>query len=340
MDGDEPTRIRPIRWHRDTLVVIDQTRLPREYVELALREVADVADAINRLSVRGAPLIGITAAYGIALAAQHNPAAAAVRPAIERLRATRPTARDLFAALDRMESVLEQSPADPARVLLDEALAIHAADLTAGRLIAAQAASVFTKPGWVMTICNTGALATGGEGTALGLIAAGYRLGLVRGVYVLETRPLLQGARLTAWELKQQAIPFKLLVDSAAGSLIANGQVTAIATGADRIARNGDTANKVGTRMLAELAARYQVPFHIVAPRSTFATATPDGVSIPIEQRAGREVTELTGRGVAPAGTTVYNPAFDVTDVRLIDSYVTDCGVFTPQQLEDSRIWN
>jgi len=299
-----------------------------------------VADAINRLSVRGAPLIGITAAYGIALAAQHNPAAAAVRPAIERLRATRPTARDLFAALDRMESVLEQSPADPARVLLDEALAIHAADLTAGRLIAAQAASVFTKPGWVMTICNTGALATGGEGTALGLIAAGFRLGLVRGVYVLETRPLLQGARLTAWELNQLNIPFTLLPDSAAASLITGGQVAAIATGADRIAKNGDTANKVGTRMLAELATRHAVPFHIVAPRSTFDGSTPNGAAIPIEQRDQAEVTALAGQAVAPAGTTVYNPAFDVTDAGLIDSYVTDNGVFTPQQLEDSRLWN
>ncbi|MBN2081533.1 S-methyl-5-thioribose-1-phosphate isomerase [bacterium] len=332
--------IRPVRWHRNTLVVIDQTRLPQEYVERTLRSVEDVAEAINRLRVRGAPLIGITAAYGVALAASLAPEPTAIRAAIDQLRATRPTARDLFAALDRMERAATHNPADPARVLLDEALAIHAADLTAGRLIATQAAQVFTTPGWTMTICNTGALATGGEGTALGLIAAGYRLGLVSGVYVLETRPILQGARLTAWELQQLDIPFQLLPDSAAASLIATGRVAAIATGADRIARNGDTANKVGTRMLAELADRHQVPFHIVAPRTTFDAATPSGAAIPIEQRAGVEVMVFNGQPVAPDGTTVYNPAFDVTDAGLIGSYVTDAGVFAPNELEDSRIWN
>jgi len=332
--------VQPVRWTEGGIVVIDQRGLPLEYRELLLCSLEDVARAIEQMAVRGAPLIGVIAAYGVALAIRTEPSPQAALRAIKRLRRTRPTARDLFAALARMEDVVAQDPARLPQAMLAEAQAIHAADLDASSAIGTQADAVFADPGWVLTICNTGALATGGGGTALRLIYEGYWLGLVEGVYVCETRPQLQGARLTGWELERLGVPFKLLPDSAAAGLLAQGRISAVAVGADRIARNGDTANKVGTRMLAVLAKASGVPFHVVAPHSTFDGECATGADIPIEERGSDELRLLGETRLVPDGYAVYNPAFDITDAWLIASFVTDVGAIEPGKLEGSAIWN
>jgi methylthioribose-1-phosphate isomerase len=332
--------VQPVRWTDRGIVVIDQRSLPLEYRELLLCSLVDVARAIEQMAVRGAPLIGVIAAYGVALTVRFEPSPEAALRAIKRLRCTRPTARDLFAALARIEGVVAQDPADLPQALLAEAQAIHAADLDASSAIGKQADTVFADPGWVLTICNTGALATGGGGTALRLAYEGYWLGLVEGVYVCETRPQLQGSRLTGWELERLGVPFKLLPDSAAAGLLAQGHVVAVAVGADRIARNCDTANKIGTRMLAVLAQESGVPFHVVAPRSTFDGECATGADIPIEERGGDELRLWGETRLVPDGYAVYNPAFDITDAGLITSFVTDAGVIKPDELKGSAIWN
>lgn len=332
--------VQPVRWTGSGIVAIDQRSLPLEYRELTLSSLQDVAQAIEQMAVRGAPLIGIIAAYGVALATRTEPSPMAALRAIKRLRRTRPTARDLFAALARMEDVVAQDPADLPQALLAEAHAIHTADLDASSAIGTQADAVFADPGWVLTICNTGALATGGGGTALRLIYEGYWLGLVEGVYVCETRPQLQGARLTGWELERLGVPFKLLPDSAAAGLLTAGDVGAVVVGADRIARNGDTANKVGTRMLAVLARASGVPLYIVAPRSTFDGKCLTGADIHIEERGGDELRLLGETRLVPDGYAVYNPAFDITNAELIASFVTDVGVIEPEKLKGSAVWN
>jgi methylthioribose-1-phosphate isomerase len=335
-------------WKRGRLYAIDQRRLPARLVTLELARMKQVARAIETLAVRGAPLTGITAAYGVALAAlqaerQGKRGAQAAAKAIARLAATRPTARDLFSALERLERIA-RAPGAAAHGLhlrlLAEARAIHAGDLAASRDIASHAEAVFERPGWVLTLCNTGALATGGGGTALALICRGYQLGLVHGVYVCETRPLLQGARLTAWELSRMRVPFKLLCDSAAAALLRTGTVTAVVTGADRIARNGDMANKAGTRMLSILAQHAGVPLYVAAPHTTFDAATPSGEAIPIERRPGREVLRLGRQRIAPPGCPVYNPSFDVTEAGLIARFVTGRGVYSPGELEGGNVWS
>ncbi len=302
----------PLRWRDGTLLLLDQTLLPDQEVWLDCRTPEQVADAIRRLAVRGAPAIGVAAAYGLALA----------------------TAVNLRWAIERGRRIFERSaPAGPAAVaaaLLAWAHQLAAEDVLINRRIGEHGAALFTPGARVLTHCNTGALATAGYGTALGIIQSVWRLGSLSMVWVDETRPLLQGARLTAWELRRLGIPFRLVTDSSAGTLMAQGLVDRIVVGADRIAANGDTANKIGTYTLAVLAARHRVPFYVAAPLSTIDRATPDGTAIPIEQRRADEVTEVFGTRIAPLDTEAVNFAFDVTPHDLITAIVTEVGVLTP----------
>lgn len=299
----EPEQI--VRLEEGTVVLLDQRRLPGEEVELHCRSAADVAEAIRTLAVRGAPAIGVAAAYGYALAAERGEDLAEAEAV---LRASRPTAVNLGWALDRMRD-------DPTA---ERAREIHAEEADCDRRMAEHALTLFAEGTRALTHCNTGALATAGYGTALGAIRLGWERGLVEHVWVDETRPLLQGARLTAWELQRLGVPFAVVADSAAAGLMAAGEVDAVLTGADRIARNGDTANKVGTYGLAVLADRHRIPFVVVAPTSTIDPGTPTGAGIPIEERPPDEVT---------ARFPARNPAFDVTPAELISAVVTEVGV-------------
>jgi methylthioribose-1-phosphate isomerase len=302
----EPERI--VRLEEGAVVVLDQRRLPAEEVELRCRDSVEVAEAIRTLAVRGAPAIGIAAAYAVALAAVTGEDLAA---ACATLAAARPTAVNLRWAIDRMRD-------DPTP---ERARALHREEVERCRCMGDHAASLF-RPGWrILTHCNAGGLATGGYGTAVGAIRAGWERGLVEKVWVDETRPLLQGARLTAWELEQLGIQHVVIADAAAGSLMAAGEVDCVVVGADRIAANGDTANKIGTYPLAVLAHHHEIPLVVVAPTSTLDAATASGREIPIEERDGAEVTERF-----PA----RNPAFDVTPAALIAAIVTERGVHRP----------
>ena len=304
--GLDPERI--IRLEADRVVLLDQRRLPDEELELECRTAADVAEAIRTLAVRGAPAIGVAAAYGYALAvAQGEDREEADRV----LRGSRPTAVNLAWALDRMHG-------DPTA---DNARRIHAEEVERCRTMAVYAASLLAPATRVLTHCNTGGLATGGYGTALGAVRAGWERGLVEHVWVGETRPLLQGARLTAWELDRLGIPFSVIADGAAGSLMAAGEVGAVLTGADRIAANGDTANKIGTYGLAVLARHHRVPFYVVAPTSSIDPDAAAGTVIPIEERSSDELT---------ARFPAFNPAFDVTPAGLVSAIVTETGVHRP----------
>jgi methylthioribose-1-phosphate isomerase len=347
---DEP--FSPLRWRDDgVLQLLDQTRLPAEEVWLDCRRPDEVADAIRRLAVRGAPAIGVAAAYGLVLGIAEAPAdegAAALRRRFERvaglLRATRPTAVNLAWALERGAEVFAAAmsslgegggesaarPRDAVRqALLAWALRVHADDVATNRKIGAHGATLFAAGDRVLTHCNAGALATGGYGTAVGVIESSWRSGKVGMVWVDETRPLLQGARLTAWELQKLGVPFKLVTDSSAGALLSRGMVDRIVVGADRIAANGDTANKIGTYPLAVLAHRHGVPFYVAAPTSTLDPETATGADIPIEERRPDEVTEVFGTRVAPDGIEALNFAFDVTPAELIAAIVTEVGVLT-----------
>ena len=329
----------PIAWRDGRLALLDQTRLPLEERWLELDRVAEVADAIRRLAVRGAPAIGVAAAFGLALAMldSEDPEPDPRRrfeSAYELLLATRPTAVNLRWALEQGRAVLATRPAwqraELGAALLERAEEIRRADLATCRAIGAHGAELLGPGARVLTHCNAGGLATAGYGTALGVIRAAFERGRIGMVYSDETRPLLQGARLTAWELNQLEIPFRLLPDVAAGSLIARGEVDAAVVGADRIAANGDTANKIGTYTVAVLCARHGVPFYVAAPRSTIDPRTPDGDGIPIEERSEEEVTSVFGTRVAPIGTRARNPAFDVTPAELIAAIVTEVGVLRP----------
>jgi methylthioribose-1-phosphate isomerase len=312
--------VQPIEWRGGVLRMLDQTLLPSEERSIETSDWRDVASAIERLAVRGAPLIGVTAAYALALAARRGDDVVA---AADRLAATRPTAVNLRWALDR---VLAAAGSDAARAEA-EALRIHeeqiASDAASGELGAA-----LIEPGvTVLTHCNTGSLATGGIGTALGVVKTAHWQGKRISVLVDETRPLLQGARLTAWELAREGIPHELIVDSAAAGLIARGRVQAVAVGADRIAADGDAANKVGTYGLALAAQAHGVPFYVVAPLSTIDARTVHGGDIVIEERDAGEITSFASVRTAPDATTAHNPAFDVTPARLITAIVTERGV-------------
>jgi methylthioribose-1-phosphate isomerase len=306
----------PLRWESGALLVLDQRALPGAERWIRCESVAQVADCIRTLAVRGAPAIGIAAAYGMALAAAHNEDLAA---AASTLRATRPTAVNLGWALDR-------ALAADAGNLLELARRIHADQDEADRRLARLGAERFQPGDRALTHCNAGALATGGYGTAGGVLRAAWDAGRLAQVWVDETRPLLQGARLTAWELERAGIPHRVVTDSAAGSLLAAGAVDRIVVGADRIAANGDVANKIGTYPLAVLAARHGVPFYVAAPVSTIDPATPTGAAVPIEERDPAEV--------APGA---FNPAFDVTPAELVDAIFTDAGVLEPPYDEAIR---
>lgn len=308
----EPERI--IRLEGDAVVLLDQRRLPDEEAELVCRSTPELVEAIRTLAVRGAPSIGIAAAYGYAAAAARGED---LEEAAEALAASRPTAVNLAWALEEMR----QWDGDPA----ERARRIHEEEVQRCRAMSAHAAGLLSPGTRALTHCNAGGLATGGYGTAVGALRAAWEQGLLEHVLVDETRPLLQGARLTAWELEEAGIPHTVIADSAAGLMMARGEVDAIFTGADRIAANGDTANKIGTYTLAVLASHHGIPLYVVAPSSTVDLATHGGGEIPIEERSGEEVT---------ARFAARNPAFDVTPAELIAAIVTEHGVHRAPYLE------
>ena len=303
--------IEPIRWKGDRLELLDQRMLPDKTTYVTCRTAAQVADAIRDMVVRGAPAIGCAAAFGVVLGSSSS-------EAFQALATSRPTAVNLFWALERMKRAK-----DPEK----EALAILEEDLAANRAIGRFGAELLRTGARVMTYCNAGALATSGHGTALGVIRSAMEGKKNISVIACETRPYLQGARLTAWECVQEGIPCTLVTDNMAGHLMARGEVDAVIVGADRIAANGDTANKIGTYMVAVLARRHNLPFYVAAPVSTFDPAIADGSAIVIEERPAQEVTGYRGVRWAPAGVKVRNPAFDVTPADLITAMVCEKGV-------------
>jgi methylthioribose-1-phosphate isomerase len=335
-----PSAIAPVRWEDGRLLLLDQTRLPGAAVERACATWEEVADAIRTLVVRGAPAIGVAAAFGIALAARQSQARSFdglvedLEAAIKGLAATRPTAVNLFWALDRMRQVALASRPLALDVVRDrlvaEAETIREEDVRANRAMGDHGAGLVPPGARILTHCNAGALATAGYGTALGVIRSAHAQGKVALVWVDETRPVMQGSRLTAWECVRDGIPHRLIADVAAASVMARGEVDLVVTGADRIAANGDTANKIGTYALAVLAHHHRVPFYVAAPFSTIDRALPAGDRIPIEERAAAEVRALAGIPTAPADSPVYNPAFDVTPAALIAAIITERGVFRP----------
>ena len=338
--------IEPIRWSDGTLLLLDQTRLPLEQVTVEIDRYQDAVDAISQMRVRGAPAIGVTAAYAMALAAGQISVNAGsidkdeflsqLRQAAEKIASARPTAVNLGWAvqkqLDLAESV--ESAGQIGARLLQEAQRIHLEDVAINRKMGGHGRELMPDGGAVLTHCNTGALATAGFGTALGVIRAGWEAGKRFQVYNTETRPWLQGARLTSWEFQQLGIPSTLLVDSAAGMLLSQGKISCVITGADRIAANGDTANKVGTYMLAVLAKENGVPFYVAAPTSTIDIALSSGDEIKIEERPPHEVSQFQGKPTAPPGVEAINPAFDVTPNRYISGIVTEGGIARPPYLE------
>lgn len=325
--------IRAVEWTGEgALKLLDQRALPDREAYVVCRTAEEVARAIETMAVRGAPAIGIAAAYGVVLAARSGRGAGL--EALDRLARTRPTAVNLFAALNRMRAVLEAESSRGgealAAALLDEAVRIHEADIEANRRMGAYGAELLPQNAVVLTHCNAGAIATGGHGTALGVLRSAREAGKTVRVYADETRPLLQGARLTAWELARDGFDVTLIADGMAGALMRTGRVDAVIVGADRIAANGDTANKIGTYGLAVLAAAHGVPFYVAAPWSTFDLALPDGSGIPIEERSEEEMRALSNGARVPDAVRVWNPAFDVTPARYIAAIVTERGVSRP----------
>ena len=329
-------RFTTIAWRDGGVVFLDQTLLPGTAREVMTSDPSVVAEAIRSLRIRGAPAIGVAAAYGVALAARAASESpdprASVSAAVGMFRSTRPTAVNLFHAMDRMQVVLDawRDGTNLAQALLEEAERINREDIEACRLIGEYGASLLDRGTSVLTHCNAGALATAGQGTALGVIITAHRQGKILRVFADETRPLLQGARLTTWELLAEGIDTVLITDNAAGSVLAKGFVQAVIVGADRIAANGDTANKVGTYPLAVLASTHKIPFYVAAPVSSVDPALADGSHIPIEERDPSEVVEFAGVRVAPEGVRVFSPAFDVTPNKFISAIVTEKGVLRP----------
>lgn len=330
--------LEPLTWHNGALRILDQTALPRKETYLDLRTPEEVADAITALRVRGAPLIGVAAAFAMALAARRQDASA-LPAAAELLVATRPTAVNLRWAVERCLAAATAAPATDStgQRVLDEALAIQRETAEADERMGTLGADLVPTGATVLTHCNTGSLATGGIGTALGVIKTAHRQGKQVKVLVDETRPLLQGARLTAWELEREGIEATLIVDGAAGRFLQRGEVTCVLVGADRIAANGDTANKIGTYPLAVVAGENGVPFYVVAPTSTIDRSLASGDVIPIEQRSPDEVSSFGATRVAPAGVRVANPAFDVTPARYVSAIITERGVARPPYPEPLR---
>ena len=335
-----PALITPVRWADGRLILLDQTLLPGREVERAYATWEEVAEAIRTLVVRGAPAIGVAAAFGVVLAARASRAAtfdalaADVEVASKGLAATRPTAVNLFWALDRMRRAVEAGRGTAVEAvrtrLAGEAQAILTEDLAANRAIGDHGAALVPASARILTHCNAGALATAGYGTALGVIRSAHAQGKVALVWVDETRPVMQGSRLTAWECVREGIPHRLIADVTAASVMARGEVDLVVTGADRIAANGDTANKIGTYGLAVLARHHGVPFYVAAPFSTIDPTLESGSLIPIEERSADEVRRVGDRVTAPEASPVFNPAFDVTPASLIGAIITERGVFRP----------
>jgi methylthioribose-1-phosphate isomerase len=334
-DGFAATPDNAIVWRDDTLYLLDQRVLPMQERFVACADLQAAASAIREMVVRGAPAIGITAAYAIVLSARRRFAEHpdhwrdAVEADLQRLAVARPTAVNLGWAIERLRNLIRKLPDadDPTPAVLDEARAMHAADRADNRRMGAFGAGLFTEPTRVITHCNTGGLATGGWGTALGVIRSAHEANLILHVYADETRPWLQGARLTAWELVHQGIPASLIADGAAAARMAHGDIGWVIVGSDRIAANGDVANKIGTYGLAVAARYHGVKFMVAAPTSTIDPATPDGAAIPIEERPADELLACQGQRVAAEGITAWNPVFDVTPADLVDAIVTERGV-------------
>jgi methylthioribose-1-phosphate isomerase len=324
--------VETLRWHGDRLELIDQRLLPQRCQYYQCTTAAEVARAIRDMVVRGAPAIGCAAAYGIALEAGQPHGS--LDAAFADLGASRPTAVNLFWALDRMRRVADAGRGLPRQELharlRGEAEAIHREDLTVNRAIGHHGAARVVDGARILTHCNAGALATTGHGTALGVVRSARDEGKRVSVIATETRPYLQGARLTAWEMMQESIPVTLVTDGMAGHLMQRGAVDLIVVGADRIASNGDVANKIGTYALAVLAARHRLPFYVAAPLSTIDLNVPNGAAIPIEERSPEEVIGFRGERWAPEGVTVANPAFDVTPAELITGIITERGIVSP----------
>ncbi len=328
-----------VAWENGVVVMIDQRRLPAEESLLRCRDHHEVATAIREMAIRGAPAIGVAAALGLALGARNTRAEGGALRAewsdmCAALAATRPTAVNLFWAIERMrrrfDTLASEGGETLRAALLGEALAIQQEDLAACRRMGDLGAELLPAEARILTHCNAGALATAGYGTALGVVRSAARLGKLRAVFADETRPWLQGARLTVWELMQDGIQATLIAEAAAGHLMARGEINAVVVGADRIAANGDVANKIGTYMVAILAKEHSLPFYVAAPVSTLDLNTPTGADIPIEERPAREVTHVGGQRVAPEGARVRNPAFDVTPHRYVTAIVCERGVARP----------
>ena len=331
--------VETLKWTDAGVLLIDQTKLPTEEIWVTCKTYEAVADAIRTMIVRGAPAIGVAAAMGIALGARELDATSisdfrnGLGQICRVMGETRPTAVNLFWAIRRMQRRFEEVSGKSIplikQTLIDEAKAIYDEDIATNRAMGANGAPLMPEAGGVLTHCNAGALATAGYGTALGVIRAAVEAGKKIHVFADETRPFLQGARLTAWELMHDGIPVTLIADNMAGVMMAQGKVQAVIVGADRIAANGDTANKIGTYSVAILAREHGIPMYIAAPFSTVDMETADGSAIPIEERAAVEVTHFAGKQVAPAGVMVRNPAFDVTPARYIKAIITERGVAT-----------
>lgn len=334
----------------DVVVMVDQRKLPAQEVYVRCRTAGDVAKAIKTMVIRGAPAIGVAAAFGIALGMRKSAATGTQKFAAEFFRTcelmagTRPTAVNLFWAIDRMKRVFATAAKSGASVqeiqdLLDrEADAIHDEDVASCRAMGMFGAEIVPADARILTHCNAGALATAGYGTALGVIRGAVEAGKHVEVFADETRPFLQGARLTAWELVRDGIQTTVITDNMAGSLMRQGGVNFVVVGADRIAANGDTANKIGTYGVAVLARQHDIPFYVAAPLSTIDLDTPDGSRIPIEERNAKEVTHVGGVRLTPEGAGVWNPAFDVTPHQLISGIITERGIFRPPYVESLRV--
>jgi methylthioribose-1-phosphate isomerase len=343
-NGNMP-EIVPLQWTGEALSILDQTKLPNEQAVTLARTYEQVLHAIRTMQVRGAPAIGIAGAYALVLAVKAVDTVdlrrimSYIADAAQAIGDARPTAVNLRWAMDRMMKVTSRchSVQELHQSLEAEAIAIHQEDVAGNHSIGALGAELLPKDGAILTHCNAGALATGGYGTALGIIRAAWEKRKELRVIVTETRPFLQGARLTAWELTQMGVPAELIVDSAAGSLMASREIGCVVVGADRIAANGDVANKIGTYTLAVLAHENGIPFHVAAPISTVDLSTPTGEQIPIEERSPDELTQWGDRLMVPKGITVRNPAFDVTPYRYVTTIITERGIARPPYDEELR---
>jgi methylthioribose-1-phosphate isomerase len=331
--------VKTLEWTDAGVRFIDQRKLPVQEVYVLCRNYEEVAEAIRNMTVRGAPAIGVAAAMGVALGASHANAStpAELRREFDKvcsvIGATRPTAVNLFWAIRRMQEVFDRHSDSPVtgiqQALIAEAGKMYVEDIAANHAMGKHGAALLPSSGGVLTHCNAGALATCGYGTALGVIRAAVEAGKQIRVYADETRPFLQGSRLTAWELMQDGIPTTLISDNMAGAIMRSGKIKAVVVGADRIAANGDVANKIGTYTVAILAKEHGIPFYVAAPISTVDLECPDGDHIPIEQRARTEVTHVSGQQIAPEGVDIENPAFDVTPSRYVTAIITERGVAT-----------